>query len=93
MSSKRAQRTINQKYNIIQAFEAIKQERGAKSVIVKQFDLPSISTLNSILLRKDIIKAYECNCPSTRTKLRGGDFPELDEQLYERFLREAWKQN
>ena len=76
------------KGNVIQSFEAVRQQHRAKSVIFKQFDLPSISTLNSIFLKKEeFINAYESNCPSTRTKLRGGDFAEFDEELYEGFQR------
>ena len=84
---KRSQRTLQERFSIIRAYQDIEKEKGAKTKIVKSFNLPSISCLNAILSKSDdITKAYECNAPSKRLKLRYGSHPKLDQALYDWFL-------
>ena len=84
---KRSQRTLQERFSIIRAYQDIEKEKGAKTKIVKSFNLPSISCLNAILSKSDdITKAYECNAPSKRLKLRYGSHPKMDQALYDWFL-------
>ena len=86
MPPKRIQRSLQEKYEIISAYEKVKNERGAKTKVMKTFNLPTLSSLNSILsLEKDIKLQYFSNFPTDRNKIRHGKFPLLDDQLYSWF--------
>ena len=85
--TKRTKRTIEQKFTIIKASEGVSAQKGAKAAIVSRFQLPNISSLNTILTKKEeILNAFHSNMPSNRTKLRQGDHPQLDKELYKWFV-------
>lgn len=83
--SKRTQRDMESKYEIIQYYLKIKDEKGAKSKVAKQFNISQVSTLNRMLESQDaIIKEYESNQISAkRCQLTEGEFPQIDKDLYE----------
>ena len=90
--TKRTKRTIEQKFTIIKAYEEVSAQKGAKAAIVSRFQLPNISSLNTILTKKEgILNAFLSNMPSNRTKLRQGDHPQLDKELYNRVCYNARK--
>lgn len=86
--SRRKQRSIDEKYEIIKYYEMIESTgRGAKEKTRQEFNLPTISSLNTILHnRDDIMRIYESNQNvSTRVRLTSSRFPKLDQQLYNSF--------
>ena len=85
---KRNQGTVQEKYKIIQAYEQRKTKVGTKSTLVREFDLPSISSLNSILAKKDkILHNFTANFTMQRKSFKPSTFPEIDQELYQWFLR------
>ena len=85
MPQKREQKTVKVEFI---AFERIKAQPGAKTKIIKDFKLKSISSLNAILNNEDkLLENFAFNCPSDRLKLRQSKFPELNNALYEWFIR------
>ena len=85
---KRNQRTVQEKYKIIQAYEQRKTEVGIKSTLVGEFDLASISSLNSILAKKDeSLHNFTSNFTMQRKRFKPSTFPEIDQELYQWFLR------
>ena len=88
MENKRVCQTIEEKYKIIKACEAMKVNFGAKSPICRQFNLKCLSTLNTILGKKDeVIENYKKSAVPERKRMRKSVFSEIDEQLYQWFLR------
>ena len=84
---RRNQWTVQEKYKIIQAYER-KTEVRIKSTLVREFDLPSISSLNSILAKKDeILHNFTSNFTMQRKRFKPSTFPEFDQELYQWFLR------
>ncbi len=88
-AKKRVFRSLEEKYSIIKAYLRVQNETGAKTNVVRQFNLPSLSSLNTILEKKEaIIAKFESNLSSTsRKKLATGTNLQLDERLYSWFLR------
>ena len=83
----RSRKTIDIKYEIIKYFDSIeKTGRGAKAKVIAKFNLPRISSLNTILSqRNEIIRSFESNQSSThRVRLTTSRIPYLDEKLYEK---------
>ena len=81
-------RTVQEKYKIIQAYEQRKTEVGIKLTLVREFDLPSISSLNSILAKKDeILHNFTSNSTMQRKRFKPSTFPEIDQELYQWFLQ------
>ena len=61
---------------------------GIKLTLVREFDLPSISSLNSILAKKDeILHNFTSNFTMQRKRFEPSTFPEIDQELYQWFLR------
>ena len=88
MENKRVYQTIEDKYKIIKACEAMKVNFGAKSPICRQFNLKCLSTLNTILGKKyEVIENYKKSAVPERKRMRKSAFSETDEQLYQSFLR------
>ena len=99
---KRKQRTIEEKYEIIQFYESIENRgRGEKISTRKKFEISTVSSLlfsgisgisvNVILSHRDeIIRIYELNQLATsRVRLTSSRLPTLDKIFYESvtFLR------
>jgi hypothetical protein len=61
-------RTINDKYDIVVYFEDLikKNIKNAKTKTVDHFNLKQISTLNTILAKKDLIKITYLENQSTK---------------------------
>ena len=72
---KRATKSVDQKYAIIKAYSQCKNDFGCKTKLIKDFNLPSISSLNTISATT-----------MARKRLTKGDNPLLDDCLYEWFL-------
>ena len=84
---RRNQRTVQEKYKIIQAYER-KTEVRIKSTVVREFDLPSISSLNCILAKMDeILHNFTSSFTMQRKRFNPSTFPEFDHELYQWFLR------
>ena len=87
-SATRTQRSLEDKLAIIKSYDEIKGTPGAKSKIVAKYNLPSISTLNRMLETKDRLnKSVESNFNVKRKRFIEGKYPELDQKLYDWFLR------
>ena len=56
--TKRTKRTIEQKFTIIKAYEEVSAQKGAKAAIVSRFQLPDISSLNTILTNSSSVQKY-----------------------------------
>jgi len=83
----RSRKTIDIKYEIIKYYDSIEHTgRGAKAKTITMFNLPRISSLNTILSqRNEIIRLFESNKSSaSRVRLTLGRVPVLDEKLYDR---------
>ena len=64
-------RTLKEKYEVVLTYEKLHFDKGAKTKIVKEFNLAIISSLNPILSVKDEIKEkYLSNFPVERAKDR-----------------------
>ena len=60
-------------------------QKGAKAATIRHFKLPTISTLDGILNKKqEIVEAYESGLASSKRKnLKHGKNSELDSEIYE----------
>ena len=85
---KRNQQTVQEKYKIIQAYEQRKTELENKSTLVRELDLPSISSWNSILAKKDkILHEFTSNFTMQMKRFKPSTFSEIDQELYQWFFR------
>ena len=85
---KRNQRTVQEKYKNFQAYEQQKTEVEIKSTLVPEFDLPSISSLKSILAKKnEILHNFTSNFTMQSKRFKPSTFVETDQELYQWFLR------
>ena len=85
---KRNQRSLLDKFTIIKAFEAIRNQPGAKAKIVRDYGLPNTSCLNRILEKKEeVCSKFENNFSTDRKRFRTSFYPELDRDLYAWFLQ------
>jgi ferric iron reductase protein FhuF len=88
---KRESKSINEKYEIIRYYEDLlkKKEKNAKTNTVEHFKLKQISTLNTILTKADQIKDNytENQSTETRKRFKKSLFDDVDEELYENFLK------
>ena len=83
----RTQRTYEEKKAIINYYNSIKHEYGAKSKTVEKFDLKYVSVVDKILKKcENIDDLLENNLLSpSRKRLRKGLYPEIDNNLYRYF--------
>lgn len=88
---KRESKSINEKYEIIRYYEDLlkKKEKNAKTNTVEHFKLKQISTLNTILTKADQINDNftENQSTETRKRFKKSLFDDVDEELYEYFLK------
>ena len=77
MENKRVCRTIEEKYKIIRAYEAIKDNFGTKTAICRQFNPRGLSTL------KKILENYKISAVTERKRMQNSPFPEIDKQFYQ----------
>ena len=88
---KRESKSINEKYEIIKYYNDLvkKNVENAKSKTVDNFKLKQISTLNTILSKANQInESYtENQCTEKRMRFTKSVYGDVDEELYEYFLK------
>jgi hypothetical protein len=88
---KRESKSINEKYEIIKYYNDLvkKTVENAKSKTVDNFKLKQISTLNTILSKANQInESYtENQCTEKRMRFTKSVYGDVDEELYEYFLK------
>ena len=76
------------KFTIIKALEAIRNQPGAKAKIVRDYGLPNISCLYRILQRKEEVRSkFENTFSANGKRFRTSFYPELVHDLYPWFLQ------
>ena len=92
MPAQRTKRTTEQNFTIIKPYEEVSTQKGAKAPIISWFQLPKISSLNTILTKtEETSNAFQSSMPSNRTKLRQVDHPQLHKELRsKRHLQMGW---
>jgi hypothetical protein len=87
LKRKRVQRDFTEKKEIIDFYESIKHEFGAKTKTIKEFHLTNVSSLNKILaIKKNIDDLIENKSLCKRKRTRKGLYPLIDENLYNYLL-------